>query len=131
MMAALNHVELIGYLGNEPEARFTPTGSKVTIFRLAVRRRVKKDDAWQELTEWINIEAWGRLAETCANYLHKGSLAYIGGELRTDRYEDKSGTAKYFTKVVAQQMQMLDRKPAEEPEPAHMAVEEEAAAYAA
>ena len=128
MMAALNRVQLIGYLGIEPEARFTPSGSKVTTFRVAVRRRFKKDDAWQEATEWINVEAWGRLAETCATYLHKGSLVYVDGELRTDRYEDKAGATKYFTKVVAQQMQMLDRKPVDEPAPS---IEEEAAAYAA
>jgi single stranded DNA-binding protein len=68
----------------------------------------------KEYTEWINVEAWGRLGEVCQEYLKKGSLVYLEGRLKTDRYEDK-GETKYFTKVVALMMQMLDKKPANEP----------------
>ena len=69
----------------------------------------------KESTEWMNIEAWGRLGEVCQQYLHKGSLVYLDGRLKTDRYEDKSGETKYFTKVVVATMQMLDKKTEEEP----------------
>jgi len=127
-MPALNRVQLIGYLGKDPESRFTPNGKQVTNFSLAVTQRWKSGGGTRESTEWINIEAWGRLGEICKQYLHKGSLAYLEGRLKTDKYEDK-GETKYFTKVVALGLQMLDRKGAEEePEPA---VDEEQADYEA
>ena len=81
-----------------------------------IRSRVcwkTRDGETKEYTEWINIEAWGRLGQVCQEYLKKGSLVYLDGRLKTDRYEDQ-GDSKYFTKVVALQMQMLDRKPTED-----------------
>jgi single-strand DNA-binding protein len=115
-MPALNKVQLIGYLGKDPETRFTAKGSKVAGFSLAVDRRWKSAEGEsKEATDWFNIEAWGRLGEICQQYLHKGSLVYLEGRLRTDRYEQE-GQTRYITKVVASQMQMLDRRP-EEDEP--------------
>jgi len=115
-MPSLNRVQLIGRLGKDPEGRFTPNGKKVTHFSLAVGQRWKtKEGEAKEATEWINVEAWGRLGEVCEQYLRKGSLIYLEGRLKTNRYGDKGGETKYFTKIVAQGMQMLDRKPEEEP----------------
>lgn len=127
-MPALNRVQLIGRLGKDPDGKFTPTGKQVTHFSLAVTNRWKtKDGETKEYTEWINVEAWGRLGEVCREYLKKGSLVYLDGRLKTDRYED-NGDNKYFTKVVVLQMQMLDRKPAED----HMVtIEDEAGEYEA
>lgn len=127
-MPALNRVQLIGRLGKDPDGKFTPTGKQVTHFSLAVTNRWKtKDGETKEYTEWINVEAWGRLGEVCKEYLKKGSLVYLDGRLKTDRYED-NGDNKYFTKVVVLQMQMLDRKPAED----HMVtIEDEAGEYEA
>ena len=127
-MPALNRTELIGRLGKDPEGKFTPTGKKVTHFSLAVTNRWKnRDGESKEYTEWINIEAWGRLGEVCQEYLKKGSLVYLDGRLKTDRYEDQ-GENKYYTKVVALQMQMLDRKPTEDP---LMTIEEDSGEYEA
>jgi single-strand DNA-binding protein len=126
-MPALNRVQLIGRLGKDPETRFTPNGKKVANFSLAVGERWKTTGGEaKENTEWFNIEAWGRLGEICQQYLQKGRLVFIEGRLKTDRYEDKGGETKYFTKVVALMMQMLDRKPEEEPV---ATVEEEQAGY--
>lgn len=112
-MASLNKVQLIGNLGADPETRFTPGGSKTTKFRMAVTRRWRDSEGEQkEATEWVNIETWGGLAETCEKYLKKGSLVYIEGRLQTDRYEVE-GETRYFTKVVARDMQMLGGKPDE------------------
>jgi len=127
-MPALNRVQLIGRLGKDPEARFTPTGKQVTHFSLAVSNRWKSSGEVKETTEWVNIEAWGRLGEVCRDYLHKGSLVYLEGRLKTDKYEDKGGETKYYTKVVALSIQFLDKKPEEEPV---AAVEEEQAGYEA
>jgi single-strand DNA-binding protein len=127
-MPALNRVQLIGYLGKDPESKFTPTGKKVTQFSVAISNRWKsKDGDSKEYTEWVNIEAWGRLGEVCGEYLKKGSLVFVEGRLKTDKYEDK-GENKYYTKVVALAMQMLDRKPSEEP---MLTVEEETIEYEA
>jgi single-strand DNA-binding protein len=116
-MPGLNRVELIGYLGRDPEGRFTPTGRKVCTFSLAVTRRWKGSEGEaKEATDWFNVEAWDRLGEICENYLSKGRLVYLSGRLQTDRYEHE-GETRFFTKVIARQMQMLDRAE-EEAEPA-------------
>ena len=106
-MPALNRVQLIGYLGRDPESKYTPTGRRVTDFPIAITQRWKGEEGeTREYTEWVNIEAWGRLAETCHEYLGKGSLAYVEGRLKTDRYENE-GETRYFTKVVARTVQFL------------------------
>jgi single-strand DNA-binding protein len=114
-MPALNRVQLIGYLGRDPESKYTPTGKRVTDFPMAVTNRWKGDAGeTKEYTEWVHIEAWGRLAEICHEYLRKGSLVYIEGRLKTDRYEDQAGEQRYFTKVVAQTVQFLSERQAED-----------------
>jgi single-strand DNA-binding protein len=74
------------------------------------------------------VDAWGRLGEIGQQYLKKGSLVYVEGRLQTDKYEDKGGETKYFTRVVASTLQFLDRKPAEEPVE-EMGVADEQASY--
>jgi single-strand DNA-binding protein len=127
-MPSLNRVQLIGYLGKDPESKFTSTGKKVTHFSVAMSNRWKsKEGDAKEYTEWVNVEAWGRLGEVCQEYLKKGSLIFLEGRLKTDKYEDK-GETRFYTKVVALSMQMLDRKPNDEPV---LTVEEEAMDYEA
>jgi single-strand DNA-binding protein len=109
-MPALNRVQLIGRLGRDPETRKTPKESTVCTFSVAVDRRWKgSDGVAKEATDWFNIETWGHLAEICQQYLKKGNLVFIEGRLHTDRYEHE-GETRYFTKVIAMQMQILDRK---------------------
>ena len=129
-MPTLNRVQLIGRLGKDPDSKYTPTGKKVCHFSLAVSNRWKdKNGEMKEVTEWVNVEAWGRLGEVCQEYLKKGSLIFVEGRLKTDRYEDReSGEIKYFTKIVAQTLQFLDKKDKDEPV---MAVEEDSADYEA
>jgi single-strand DNA-binding protein len=88
-------------------------GGKVCSFRLAVdRQRGSANGKGSVISDWFNIEAWGRLGEICQEYLSKGRLVYLEGRLQTDRYE-QDGDVKYFTKVVASTMQMLDRRSGE------------------
>jgi len=113
-MPALNRVQLIGRLGRDPESHFTPTGKKVAHFSVAVSNQWDgRDGEMKEYTEWVNVEAWGRLAEVCQEYLRKGSLIYLEGRLKTNKYE-VNGEGRYFTKVVASALEFLDTKPAEE-----------------
>ena len=112
-MPALNHVQLIGRLGKDPESKYTATGKGVTDFPIAVSNRWKtKEGETRESTEWVNIETWEGLAEVCHEYLAKGSLVYVEGRLKTNRYED-NGEIKYFTKVVAQNVQFLSSSQAD------------------
>ncbi len=115
-MPALNRIQLIGYLGREPDSRFTPSGKRVTHFSLGVTQRWKTGDENRESTEWVNVEVWDRLAEICSEYLKKGSLVYVEGRIKTDKYED-NGSNRYFTKVVALQVQFLDRRQSEDDVP--------------
>ena len=125
---SVNKVILIGRLGKDPETRYMTNGEAVCNATLATSENWKdKGGETKESTEWVNIEAWGRLGEVCQEYLKKGSLIYIEGRLKTDKYEDK-GETKYFTKIVAQSLEFLDKKPAEEP---MQAVEEDPGDYEA
>ncbi|NLG72293.1 MAG: single-stranded DNA-binding protein [Chloroflexi bacterium] len=107
-MPALNRVQLIGWLGKDPDVRQTTSGKKVTSFSVAVNRRWKSGSDTRETADWFNIETWGRQADFCEQYLKKGRLVFVEGRLQTDRYE-VNGETRYFTKVVASQVQPLDR----------------------
>ena len=108
----LNKVMLIGNLGADPENRFMPSGTAVTNFRMATSERFKNKDTGEkeERTEWHNVATFGRLAEVCSEYLHKGSKVYIEGKLRTRKWQDREGHDRYSTEVIANTMTMLDSK---------------------
>jgi single-strand DNA-binding protein len=111
----LNKILLIGNLGRDPELTVTSEGTPVTKFSLAVNRRYKGSDGEQkEETEWFNIVTWRQLAEICERYLHKGSKVYIEGRLTQRKYTDREGIQRTSVEVIASDMKMLDRKPAEE-----------------
>lgn len=103
-------VEAIGYLGRDPETRYTRDGSPVTNFSVAASERWKnKQGEQQERTEWINCVAFGRLAEICGEYLKKGSRVFIAGKMNTEKWE-KDGVTRYTTKVIVGELKMLSSK---------------------
>ena len=108
----LNKVTLIGRLGVDPEVRYMPNGGAVTNIRLATTRRWKDKQSGErrEETEWHRIVFFTRLAEIAGEYLRKGSLVYIEGRIRTQKWQDQSGQDRYTTEIVAEQMTMLDSK---------------------
>ena len=109
----LNKIMLIGHLGRDPELQLTANqGTPVTKFSLAVSRTYTVRGERKEETEWFNIIAWNKLAETCEKYLHKGSKVYIEGRLTTRKYQDKEGIQRTAIEVIANEMQMLDAKSA-------------------
>lgn len=109
MAKGLNKVQVIGYLGADPEMRYTQQGTAVTNMRVAVSRSWKgQDGQMQEETEWFRINAWDKLAEICNQYLNKGSRVYFEGRLQTRKYTDREGVERYSTEVVASDMIMLD-----------------------
>lgn len=102
MSRNLNKVEIIGFLSADPKAHQTTKGTPISSFT------VPTSSKWgdQEVTEWNNIEAFGKLAEICNQYLTKGTLVYIEGTLRTEKWE-KDGVQKSMTKIIANYMLML------------------------
>ncbi|HEV7129056.1 MAG TPA: single-stranded DNA-binding protein, partial [Ktedonobacterales bacterium] len=87
----LNKIMLIGNLGKDPEMNYTPSGSAVTKFSLAVSRRWKDRQSGEqkEETTWFYIVAWGDLGERCNQFLHKGSKVYVEGRMTSRKYNDK------------------------------------------
>jgi single-strand DNA-binding protein len=112
MAGSVNKVILVGRLGKDPELRSIPSGTSVAKFSLATDDRfTDKAGEKQERTEWHNIVVWGKLAEICGQYLRKGRLVYIEGSIRTDSWDDKeTGVKKYRTEIIANTMQMLEKK---------------------
>lgn len=104
---SLNKVMLIGHLGSDPELRYTQGGQPVCNFNLATNEKWEKDGKSQERTEWHKVVVWGKIAESCEKYLKKGRQAYIEGKLQTREWEDKDGSKRYTTEVVAQTVQFL------------------------
>ena len=88
-MSNLNRVQLIGYLGQDPEVTYTAIGTARTTFSVATSQRWKDADGQvQEATEWTRCVAWGALAEVCAQYVAKGGHVYVAGRLHTVRWQD-------------------------------------------
>jgi single-strand DNA-binding protein len=108
----MNKIMLIGNLGRDPELNYTPSGTAVTKFSLADSRRWrdKQSGEQREETTWFNIVAWNQLAETCNQYLHKGSKVFIEGRMASRKYTDKDGNERVAWDVTALDMQMLDPK---------------------
>ncbi len=108
-MAGLNKVMIIGNLGRDPEMRYTPNGAAVTTFSVAVNRRwTSQDGQPQDETEWFNVVAWNKLAETCSQVLSKGRLVYVEGRLRTRSWDGQDGQKHYRTEVIASDVRFLD-----------------------
>jgi len=112
MARGVNKAILIGNLGADPEVRYTPGGSAVANLTLATSSawRDKSSGELQERTEWHRIVFFNRLAEIVGEYLHKGSKVYVEGALRTRKWQDKSGTDRYTTEIIANEMQILDSR---------------------
>jgi len=111
MGRGLNKVLLIGNLGRDPEMKYTPQGNPMTTFSMAVsRNRRTPEGDWKEETEWFRIVAWQKLAETCNEYLRKGSKVYIEGRLQTREYTGQDGQPRQIVEVVANEMVLLDSR---------------------
>jgi single-strand DNA-binding protein len=106
----LNRCEFIGRLGKDPEVRYTADSNAICNFSIAVGYKT----ATKETTEWVRITAFGKLAGICADYLKKGSQVFVAGRMTTRKWQNKDGVDQYTTEVVADQMQMLGGRPAED-----------------
>ena len=113
-MASLNRVTLIGNVGKDPEIKTFASGNKVANITLATSERYKDRNGEQkEETEWHSVQAFGKLADVVERFVHKGSLLYLDGKIRTRSYE-ADGRTMYKTEIVANGIQMLDRRQQEQ-----------------
>ncbi len=110
-MRGVNRVMLIGNLGRDPDVQHLEGNIAVSKFPLATTETFK-DRAGKLIsqTEWHTVVLWRGLAELAQKYLHKGSLVYIEGRLRTRSWEDKEGNKKFATEVVGDNLIMLDKR---------------------
>ena len=107
-MSGLNQVVLIGNLTRDPELRYTPDGTPVTSFTVAVNRPFVNRQGERE-ADFVPIVVWRKRAETCSEYLMKGSQVAVEGRLQVRNYEDKDGIRKWVTEVVARRVDFLQR----------------------
>ena len=113
MKNGVNKCIFLGTLGSDPETGTTSGGTKFARFSIACGWK----SGQREGTEWIPIQAYGKLAEICEQYLRKGSRVYIEGGYHTNKWEDKQGNTRYSTSIIAKEMRMLSEDKKQEPEP--------------
>jgi single-strand DNA-binding protein len=108
MAASLNKVLLMGNLTRDPEVKYTPKGNAVGDLAIAINDSYKAQDGTvKEVVTYVDIEVWGRQAETCKQYLSKGRAVFIEGQLRLDQWESPQGEKKSRMKVRADRVQFL------------------------
>lgn len=106
----LNKMLVIGNVGSDPEMRYTPNGSAVTSFNIAINRNYNtRDGERHEETEWFTVKAWNRLAETCNQFVVKGMKVYVEGRLRSTSWVANDGQNRFRNEIVAQQVTFLNR----------------------
>jgi len=111
MAGSYNKIIIIGNLGRDPESRYLPSGDAVASFSVATSERRKgQDGQQQEQTTWFRVSAFGKLAETCQQYLHKGSYVYVEGAFAQQEYTDREEATRQSLEVRAREMRMLDKR---------------------
>lgn len=103
----MNRFNGIGRLTKEPDFRSIANGTSVCTFTLAINRRFKTEG--QQQADFIPIVAWGKTADICAKYLHKGSQVGVCGSIQTRSYDDKNGNKVYVTEINAEEVQFLSK----------------------
>jgi single-strand DNA-binding protein len=111
MTFTFNRVELIGRVGNAPDVRFNPAGEAMTRFPLATDRPAKPGAAAE--TDWHQVMCFGRLAEFVGQHVHKGRLLFVAGRLSYWTYEGREGETRRRAEVIASEVILLDRPPAD------------------
>ena len=112
MSGSINKVILVGNLGQKPEIRYTKDSKPIASFSIATSESWKDKTTGDmvEKTEWHNVTFFGRIAEVAEQYLDKGSKVFVEGKLQTDKWEDENGNKRSATKIIGNNMQMLDSK---------------------
>lgn len=132
-MASFNRITIVGYLGRDPELRYTPDGTPVCDFSVATtERRKDKSGEPQDITTWFRVTVWRKQAELAGQYLAKGRQVYVEGRLIQKEYQDRDGNTRYTLEVTASDVQFIgsrgDDSPSVREEPATRSHTQHAAA---
>ena len=107
-MASFNRITIVGYLGRDPELRYTPQGTPVCDFSIATtERRKDKSGEYHDHTTWFRVSFWGKLAELSNQYLAKGKLAYVEGKLSQREWQDRDGNTRTSLEVNGTDLQFI------------------------
>ena len=106
-MSNMNLVFLIGNLASDPELRYTPKGTAVADFRLAVDRFRGREESGEVKSDFFTVVVWGKLAELCSKYLSKGRTAAVEGRLQTRSYTDRDGNKRTKTEIIGNNVQFI------------------------
>lgn len=112
-MATFNKITLVGYLGRDPELKYTPSGDAVCSFSVATTEKRKANGETVDETIWFRVTLWRRQAEVAAKYLVKGSQVYVDGKLRMQEFTDRDGNKRTSLEVSASDLQFIGGKLAE------------------
>jgi single-strand DNA-binding protein len=108
---SFNKITIVGYLGRDPELRYTPQGTALCKMSIATtERRKNATGETEEHTTWFRVTAWGRQAELANEYLAKGRQVYIEGRLRLEEYTDREGQKRFSAEVSASEIQFLGHR---------------------
>lgn len=129
---SINKVILVGNLGQDPEARFTPSGTAVANLSIATNESWKDQSSGEmkDRTEWHKIVLYGRMAETATQYMKKGQMLYVEGRLQTREWEDKNQIKRRTTEVLCDNFTMLGKKenssvPESKPTPSSLSADDD------
>lgn len=114
MSVGYSSIELLGYLGNDPQPLHSATGVQGARFSVAVNRVWAEETGKQGDTDWFTVVAWGQVAENCLTYLSKGSLVFVAGKPRIQRWKDKKGGSREQIQVLTDKVIFLERAEPEE-----------------
>lgn len=108
-MSGVNKVIVLGALGKDPELKHIASGGAICSFSVGTSKSWvdKASGEKKESTEWHNVSVFGKLAELCGEFLAKGKKVYLEGNLKTEKYTDKTGVDKYTTKIIAEKVEFL------------------------
>ena len=108
---SVNKVIIVGNLGQDPEARFTPQGTAVTNLSVATNESWKNQNGdLQDRTEWHRVVIYGKMAETASQYMKKGQMVYVEGRLQTNEWEDQNKNKRKTTEIRCDNFTMLGRR---------------------
>ena len=111
-MSSVNKVILIGHAGDAPKIRDLGQTKSANLSLATSESFTNRNGERVETTEWHNVQLWGKLADVAEKYIVKGTMLYIEGKLKTEKYTDAQGAEKFFTRIVADWLQLLSKKAA-------------------
>ena len=110
-MRGINHVFLVGHVGQDPELRSTANGRTLCNLSLATNRRTRQGDDWVDTTDWHRVTLWERDAETAARFVRKGRAIGVEGELRLSTWTDAAGQRHSRTEITGRRLHLIGRNP--------------------